>query len=79
MIHAMNDVTIHRGSSPNLTSLDIYIDNEFFTTTFADGVIFATPTGSTAYSLSSGGSITHPSVPCVLLTQFVHVPYHLDH
>ena len=29
MIHAMNDVTIHRGSSPNLTSLDIYIDNEF--------------------------------------------------
>ena len=45
MIHAMNDVTIHRGSSPNLTSLDIYIDNEFFTTTFADGVIFATPTG----------------------------------
>lgn len=68
MIHAMNDVTIHRGSSPNLTSLDIYIDNEFFTTTFADGVIFATPTGSTAYSLSSGGSITHPSVPCVLLT-----------
>ncbi|KAI5952702.1 POS5 [Candida jiufengensis] len=68
MIHAMNDVTIHRGSSPNLTSLDIYIDGEFFTTTYADGVIFSTPTGSTAYSLSAGGSITHPSVPCILLT-----------
>lgn len=49
--------------SPNLTSLDICIDNEFFTTTFADGVIFATPTGSTAYSLSSGGSITHLLYP----------------
>ncbi|KAL6453181.1 POS5 NADH kinase POS5 [Candida maltosa Xu316] len=68
MVHAMNDVTIHRGSLPNLTSVDIYIDNEFFTTTFADGLIFATPTGSTAYSLSAGGSITHPAVPCVLLT-----------
>ncbi|RCK57900.1 NADH kinase POS5, mitochondrial [Candida viswanathii] len=68
MIHAMNDVTIHRASLPNLTSLDIYIDNEFFTTTFADGVILATPTGSTAYSLSAGGSITHPAVPCILLT-----------
>ncbi|CAK9438955.1 uncharacterized protein LODBEIA_P31790 [Lodderomyces beijingensis] len=68
MIHAMNDITIHRGSLPNLTSLDIYIDGEFFTTTYADGLIFSTPTGSTAYSLSAGGSITHPVVPCILLT-----------
>ncbi|KAI3405675.2 POS5 [Candida oxycetoniae] len=68
MVHAMNDITIHRGSSPNLTSIDIYIDDEFFTTTYADGLIFSTPTGSTAYSLSAGGSITHPAVPCILLT-----------
>lgn len=68
MIHAMNDISIHRGSSPNLTSLDIYIDREFFTTTYADGIIFSTPTGSTAYSLSAGGSITHPAVACILLT-----------
>ncbi|KAK6459719.1 ATP-NAD kinase-like domain-containing protein [Scheffersomyces xylosifermentans] len=68
MVHAMNDITLHRGSQPNLTSLDIYIDNEFLTTTTADGVVFSTPTGSTAYSLSSGGSITHPLVPCILLT-----------
>ncbi|CAI5758216.1 unnamed protein product [Candida verbasci] len=68
MIHAMNEITIHRGSLPNLTALDIYIDNEFFTTTNSDGIIFSTPTGSTAYSLSSGGSITHPNVPCILLT-----------
>ncbi|WLF80080.1 NADH kinase pos5 [Lodderomyces elongisporus] len=68
MVHAMNDITIHRASSPNLTAVDIYIDGEFFTTTYSDGLIFSTPTGSTAYSLSAGGSITHPAVPCILLT-----------
>lgn len=68
MLHAMNDVSLHRGSQPNLVLLDIYIDSEFLTTTTADGVIFASPTGSTAYSLSSGGSIVHPLVPCILLT-----------
>lgn len=68
MIHAMNDILLHRGSQPNLISLDIFIDNEFLTTTTADGILFSTPTGSTAYSLSAGGSITHPLVPCILLT-----------
>ena len=50
MVHAMNDISLHRGSQPNLTSLDIYIDNEFLTTTTADGIVFLTPTGSTAVS-----------------------------
>ncbi|PVH14886.1 uncharacterized protein CXQ87_005162 [Candidozyma duobushaemuli] len=68
MLHAMNDVSLHRGSQPNLMSLDIYIDSEFLTTTTADGLVFASPTGSTAYSLSSGGSIVNPLVPCILLT-----------
>lgn len=68
MVHAMNDISLHRGSRPHLTSLDIYVDNEFFTTTTGDGLVLSTPTGSTAYSLSAGGSITHPSVPCILLT-----------
>lgn len=68
MSHAMNDISLHRGSQPNLILLDIYIDSEFLTRTTADGIVFATPTGSTAYSLSSGGSITHPLVPCILLT-----------
>ncbi|EGW31809.1 uncharacterized protein SPAPADRAFT_62402 [Spathaspora passalidarum NRRL Y-27907] len=68
MIHAMNDISLHRGNLPNLTAVDIFIDDEFFTTTVADGLVFATPTGSTAYSLSAGGSITHPLVPCILLT-----------
>ncbi|KAK6205599.1 ATP-NAD kinase-like domain-containing protein [Scheffersomyces amazonensis] len=68
MIHAMNDIVLHRGSQPNLTALDIIIDGELLTTTTCDGIVLSTPTGSTAYSLSSGGSITHPSVPCILLT-----------
>lgn len=68
MLHAMNDVSLHRGSQPNLVLLDIYIDSEFLTTTTADGLVFASPTGSTAYSLSSGGSIVNPLVPCILLT-----------
>lgn len=68
MLHAMNDISLHRGSQPNLISLDIYIDSEFLTTTTADGMVLASPTGSTAYSLSAGGSIVNPLVPCILLT-----------
>lgn len=68
MVHAMNDILLHRGSQPNLILLDIYIDLEFLTTTTADGIVLALPTGSTAYLLSAGGAITHPLVPCILLT-----------
>lgn len=68
MLNAMNDIALHRGGQPNLTSVDIFIDNDKLTTSNADGVIFATPTGSTAYSLSAGGSIVHPLVPCIILT-----------
>ncbi|OUT21613.1 hypothetical protein CAS74_003734 [Pichia kudriavzevii] len=67
-IHAMNDIVLHRGSLPGLLNLDVYINGNFLTRTTADGLIFATPTGSTAYSLSAGGSIVHPTVKCILLT-----------
>ncbi len=66
--HAMNDINIHRGSQPHLTTLDIKVDGNFLTRTIGDGVSISTPTGSTAYSLSAGGSIVHPLVPCILLT-----------
>lgn len=68
MINAMNDIVLHRGDTPNLTTLDIYVDGEFLTRTTADGVCLSTPTGSTAYSLSSGGSIVHPLVPAILIS-----------
>ncbi|OBA20404.1 ATP-NAD kinase [Metschnikowia bicuspidata var. bicuspidata NRRL YB-4993] len=68
MVYAMNDISLHRGAQPGLIKLDIYIDSEYLTSTTADGLVFATPTGSTAYSLSAGGPIAHPLVPCILLT-----------
>src|SRR5256714_14539680 len=67
-VHAMNEVIIHRGKDPNLAVVDVYIGGRFLTEAVADGIIISTPTGSTAYSLSSGGSIIHPLVPSLLLT-----------
>jgi NADH kinase len=67
-IFAMNEVTIHRGRNPHLTILDVFIGGKFLTSAVADGMIVSTPTGSTAYSLSSGGSIVHPLVSSLLLT-----------
>eukprot|EP01135_Chromosphaera_perkinsii_P005998 Nk52_evm1s378 gene=Nk52_evmTU1s378 len=64
----MNEIVIDRGPSPYLSSLEVYCDGIMLTTVQADGLIIATPTGSTAYSVSAGGSMVHPSVPCILLT-----------
>lgn len=65
---AMNEVIIHRGSDPHLAILDVFVGGRFLTEAVADGMIISTPTGSTAYSLSSGGSIVHPLVPSLLLS-----------
>ncbi|MCJ1478689.1 NADH kinase pos5 [Lambiella insularis] len=66
-IHALNEVLIHRGAA-HLTIIDVIVNKRFLTETIADGMIISTPTGSTAYSLSSGGSIIHPLVSSLLLT-----------
>lgn len=55
--HVLNEVVIDRGPSPYSLSLDLYIDGNKFTSMLGDGIIIATPTGSTAYNLSAGGSI----------------------
>lgn len=67
-LHAMNEVIIHRGKDPHLAVVEVYVGGRFLTEAVADGMIISTPTGSTAYSLSSGGSIVHPLVSSVLLT-----------
>ena len=64
----LNEVVIDRGPSPFLSNVDILCDSQYMTTVQGDGVIIATPTGSTAYSLAAGGSMVHPSVPAILLT-----------
>ncbi|PGH23189.1 hypothetical protein AJ80_02719 [Polytolypa hystricis UAMH7299] len=67
-VHAMNEVVIHRGKQPHLAVVQVFVGNRFLTEAVADGIIVSTPTGSTAYSLSCGGSIIHPLVPSLLLT-----------
>lgn len=64
----LNELVIDRGPSPYVSSLELYGDNNLLTVVQADGCIFATPTGSTAYSLSAGGSLVHPDIPGILLT-----------
>ncbi|CZS98321.1 probable UTR1 protein, associated with ferric reductase activity [Rhynchosporium agropyri] len=64
----LNELVIDRGPSPYVSSLELYGDDELLTVVQADGCIFATPTGSTAYSLSAGGSLVHPDIPAILLT-----------
>lgn len=67
-VYALNEVLIHRGKVPHLAVLDVFVGGRLLTEAVADGMIISTPTGSTAYSLSSGGSIVHPLVPSLLLT-----------
>ena len=60
---AMNDVVVNRGTSAGMVELRVEVDGHFVSNQRADGLIIATPTGSTAYALSSGGPLLHPSVP----------------
>ena len=66
--NVLNEVVIDRGSSPYLAALECFCDNVHLTTVQADGIIFSTPTGSTAYSMAAGGSVVHPAVPAILVT-----------
>lgn len=64
----LNEVVVDRGMNPFLTDLLCFCDDSVITTVQGDGVIVATPTGSTAYSLSSAGSLCHPLSPVLLFT-----------
>mmetsp|Transcript_26833 Transcript_26833/g.83290 ORF Transcript_26833/g.83290 Transcript_26833/m.83290 type:complete len:570 (-) Transcript_26833:8-1717(-) len=67
-VQCLNEVLVHRGKSGALAKLDVGVDGERVTLVQGDGLILATPTGSTAYSLAAGGSMVHPGVPAILLT-----------
>lgn len=64
----LNEMIIDRGSSSFLTNIECYEKGRFISRVQADGVMLATPTGSTAYSVAAGGSMVHPNVPAILLT-----------
>ncbi len=65
---ALNDVTVTRKDSMALIVIHVYVDGVFLNSYWADGLIVATPTGSTAYSLSSGGPIVSPGSENILIT-----------
>lgn len=65
---ALNDVVIERGSASQLLNMAIYIDRQLSSPVKADGLIVATPTGSTAYNLAAGGPILHPNVHALVVT-----------
>jgi NAD+ kinase len=65
---ALNEVIVEKSARHRLIRLAVFVDESYVTTFSADGVIAATPTGSTAYSFSAGGPIVTPNVPCVVVT-----------
>lgn len=64
---AMNDVVVSRGAVGSMIEFAVTVDGEFIYTLRADGLIVATPTGSTAYALSAGGPILHPALQAMAL------------
>lgn len=60
---AMNDVVVNRGATAGMVELRVEVDGRFVANQRADGLIIASPTGSTAYALSAGGPLLHPSIP----------------
>lgn len=66
--NALNDIVVSRGILSRMVEFQVYIDNKLYTTFKGDGLIVATPTGSTAYSFSAGGPFIYPNLDLITLT-----------
>lgn len=70
---ALNDIVMHYGRTPHMIEFEIHVNQQFVCSQRADGLIIATPTGSTAYALSGGGPILHPHLNAlVIVPMFPH-------
>ena len=65
---AVNDAVLARGQLSRIIDISVSLDNSPISTYRADGILFSTPTGSTAYSMSAGGPVIYPGMSCILLT-----------
>ncbi len=74
--YALNEIALSRGNFSKMLEIDLYVDDELCTPVRADGLIVATPTGSTAYSLSAGGAVVDPSAEVFAVTPIC--PYTLN-
>lgn len=73
---ALNEITVSRKDTTSMITIETYLNNEFLTSYWADGLIIATPTGSTGYSLSCGGPVIAPTVKSLILTPIA--PHNLN-
>lgn len=73
---ALNEITVSRKDTTSMITVETYLDNEYLTSYWADGLIIATPTGSTGYSLSCGGPVIVPTAKSLVLTPIA--PHNLN-
>jgi NAD+ kinase len=73
---ALNEVSVNRKNTASMITIETYLDNEYLTSYWADGLIIATPTGSTGYSLSCGGPIITPQAKSFVITPIA--PHNLN-
>ena len=66
--YALNDIVLDHGPSARILKIEVTVSNNYLNTYEGDGLIFSTPTGSTAYSLSAGGPIIYPDVETITVT-----------
>jgi NAD+ kinase len=74
---ALNDIVLTRTALSRMVDLDVTVGDQFLTSVRSDGLIIATPTGSTAYNLSAGGPVVHPAMNAMVLTPIA--PHTLTH